>query len=207
MTWPSSPFSSTEMPLSSTTNWPTENDTIDSTAYDDLNSTVTEPMTTTRIETTIPITSPSPRPTKISMASSVSPRDRHRYNVEDACILQHVRTNYITPLIWWMVLIHSVLFFPLKKYDSTIQGYARMGGEIGVLIGVALYLGAAAREARFLGRKMFFENLVSSNLPLKKMVVLKHFHYLCRPLLRRESSFWFLACSSSPWSSCAGSVW
>lgn len=99
MTWPSSPFSSTEMPLSSTTNWPTENDTIDSTAYDDLNSTVTEPMTTTRIETTIPITSPSPRPTKISMASSVSPRDRHRYNVEDACILQHVRTNYITPLI------------------------------------------------------------------------------------------------------------
>lgn len=69
-----------------------------------------------------------------------------------------------------MVLIHSVFcfFFSLKKYDSTIQGYARMGGEIGVLIGVALYLGAAAREARFLGRKMFFENLVSSNLPLKR---------------------------------------
>lgn len=122
MTWPSSPFSSTEMPLSSTTNWPTENDTIDSTAYDDLNSTVTEPMTTTRIETTIPITSPSPRPTKISMASSVSPRDRHRYNVEDACILQHVRTNYITPLIWWMVLIHSVFFPPEKVrfYDTRL---------------------------------------------------------------------------------------
>lgn len=37
-----------------------------------------------------------------------------------------------------------------------------MVGETGVLIGVVLYLGAAAREARFLGRKMFFENLVSS---------------------------------------------
>jgi len=150
------------MPLSSTTNWPIENDTIDPTAYDDLNGTVTEPITTIRIETTVPITSPSPRPTKIAMASSVSPRDRHRYTEEDACILQHVIPKYYAPyLMDRMMLIHSIFVFPGKKYDPTIQGYARMGGEIGVLIGVALYLGAAAREARFLGRKMFFENLVS----------------------------------------------
>lgn len=67
-----------------------ENETIDPTAYDNLNITIiTEPITTIRLETTVPITSPSPRPTKIPMGSSMSPR--LRYAEEDACILQHVK--------------------------------------------------------------------------------------------------------------------
>nr|CAH0100413.1 unnamed protein product [Daphnia galeata] len=155
MTWSSSPFSSSEMPLSSTTNWPMENETIDPTAYDNLNITIiTEPITTIRLETTVPITSPSPRPTKIPMGSSMSPR--LRYAEEDACILQH--------------------------YDSTIQGYARMGGEIGVLIGVALYLAAAAREAHFLGRKMFFENLATA--PSRVLFLISCFFVIAMVFLR-----------------------
>ena len=68
-----------------------ENETIDPTAYD-LNITIiTEPITTIRLETTVPITSPSPRPTKIPIGSSMSPRPR--YAEEDACILQRVKKN------------------------------------------------------------------------------------------------------------------
>ncbi|KAI9554266.1 putative transient receptor potential cation channel subfamily V member 6 [Daphnia sinensis] len=128
MTWPSSSFPSSEMPMSSTTYWPTENDTIDPSTYDDWNGTVTDPTKPLRTDPTIPITSTRPRTTSNPVTSSVSPKSGHK----------HV------------------------PYDPTIQGYARMVGEAGVLIGVVLYLGAAAREARFLGRKMFFENLATA---------------------------------------------
>ena len=47
----------------------------------------------------------------------------------------------------------------LLQYETN-EDYARGGAEIGVIIGAFMYLAAAGREAWFLGRKMFFENLV-----------------------------------------------
>lgn len=51
----------------------------------------------------------------------------------------------------------------MLQYETT-QDYIRFGAEVGVVIGVFMYLAAAGREAWFLGRKMFFENLVLQTL-------------------------------------------
>ena len=137
--WSSSPFTS-EMPITSTY-WPAVNDsTIDPSYYDELNATVAEPTVSVRIKrpapspVTIPaITSPNPSPT--SHHSTPRYRDYDDDDEED-CTLQ--------------------------KYE-TLRDYIRLGTEIGVVVGMVLYMAAAAREARFLGRKMFFENLVNLN--------------------------------------------
>lgn len=52
--------------------------------------------------------------------------------------------------------------------------YIRGVTEIGVVIGVTLYLSAAGREAYFLGRKMFFENLVGQQMKkaVKRIILL-----------------------------------
>ena len=50
-------------------------------------------------------------------------------------------------------------FFFYIQYE-TLHDYIRMGAEIGVVLGAVVYLFDAAREASFLGKHMFFENLV-----------------------------------------------
>lgn len=151
----SSPFTS-EAPISSTP-WSNLNDTTDSSTYDDVNST-TEPMTSpitlpvTRPPTS-PITSPSPT---ANPAKSSKPPLKDLYDDEEvACALKTVNWQKKT------IFRHrfNIIFFLLNQY-TTFQEKIRMVTEIGVLTGVALYLAAAAREAWFLGRKMFFENLV-----------------------------------------------
>ncbi len=138
----SSPFTS-EIPISSTsTYWPTVNDssTIDPSYYDDLNATVIVSAVTVRTTrtatspTTMPITSPITSPSPSPSSNPSTTYHRYERGEERDCTL--------------------------LKYE-TVQDYIRFGTEIGVLAGMALYMIAAAREARFLGRKMFFENLVN----------------------------------------------
>lgn len=82
-----------------------------------------------------------------------------RYD-QDACYLSKVR---------WMDLFFSIgyrrsmvvlLFFFFYIQYETLHDYIRMGAEIGVVLGAVVYLFDAAREASFLGKHMFFENLV-----------------------------------------------
>lgn len=48
---------------------------------------------------------------------------------------------------------------------NTFEAKIRFSAEIAMTVGAFLYLLAAVREARFLGLRMFFENLVG----LKKL--------------------------------------
>lgn len=48
-----------------------------------------------------------------------------------------------------------------------IQSKVRIAAEVAMFFGAFSYLAAAVREARFLGIRMFYENLVRRKKPLK----------------------------------------
>lgn len=50
---------------------------------------------------------------------------------------------------------------------ESIQAQIRLGAEVCMLLGAFTYLAAAVREARFLGGRMFFENLVNFKFVIK----------------------------------------
>lgn len=58
---------------------------------------------------------------------------------------------------WWDNLQEKCRLMQLNTLESQI----RIGAEIAITVGAFLYLAAAVREARFLGTRMFFENLVN----------------------------------------------
>lgn len=55
------------------------------------------------------------------------------------------------------------------QLDST-EAKVRMVAELTMLVCAFFYLAAAVREARFLGLRMFFENLVSIYQPAASVV-------------------------------------
>lgn len=57
---------------------------------------------------------------------------------------------------WWDNLQEECRLMNLEKLD----GQVRFTAELCITLGAFLYLAAAVREARFLGLRMFFENLV-----------------------------------------------
>lgn len=57
---------------------------------------------------------------------------------------------------WWDNLQEECR---LMNFDHA-QSQIRFAAEIGITFGALFYLAAAVREARFLGLRMFFENLV-----------------------------------------------
>lgn len=57
---------------------------------------------------------------------------------------------------WWDNLQEECRLMQLDTFEAKI----RFSAEIAITIGAFLYLLAAVREARFLGLRMFFENLV-----------------------------------------------
>lgn len=57
---------------------------------------------------------------------------------------------------WWENLTEECR---LMKFDSNLTKF-RLAAEVCMLLGAFSYLIAAVREARFLGGRMFFENLV-----------------------------------------------
>lgn len=59
---------------------------------------------------------------------------------------------------WWDNLKEECRLMQLETVESQI----RISAEVLITIGSFLYLAAAVREARFLGGRMFFENLVSN---------------------------------------------
>lgn len=60
---------------------------------------------------------------------------------------------------WWDNLQEECRLMQLETPEAKI----RLAAEIAITVGAFLYLAAAIREARFLGTRMFFENLVSKN--------------------------------------------
>lgn len=58
---------------------------------------------------------------------------------------------------WWDNLAEECRLMQLDSLEAKI----RFSAEIAITIGSFLYLISAVREARFLGLRMFFENLVS----------------------------------------------
>jgi len=50
---------------------------------------------------------------------------------------------------------------PIRAY-ATVADYIRLGTEMGVVLGSLGYLFVACNEARFLGRRMFLENMVTA---------------------------------------------
>lgn len=58
---------------------------------------------------------------------------------------------------WWDNLQEECRLMQL----DTIESQIRIGAELAITVGAFLYLAAAVREARFLGTRMFFENLVN----------------------------------------------
>lgn len=58
---------------------------------------------------------------------------------------------------WWDNLREECRLMAVDQADQQI----RLITEVGMLIGAFVYLCAAFREARFLGGRMFYENLVS----------------------------------------------
>lgn len=59
---------------------------------------------------------------------------------------------------WWDNLREECRLMNLETPESLV----RFTAELGITFGAFLYLAAAVREARFLGLRMFFENLVRS---------------------------------------------
>lgn len=57
---------------------------------------------------------------------------------------------------WWDALTEECRLMQLNTSEAKI----RLTAEIAIVIGAFIYLGSAIREARFLGGRMFFENLV-----------------------------------------------
>lgn len=55
------------------------------------------------------------------------------------------------------------LIAEIQLQYETVADYIRLGSEIGVVLGALAYLFAACNEARFLGRRMFLENMVNLN--------------------------------------------
>lgn len=69
---------------------------------------------------------------------------------------------------WWDNLQEECRLMNLEKLD----GQVRFTAELCITLGAFLYLAAAVREARFLGLRMFFENLVLVLVVLTMMSVL-----------------------------------
>lgn len=65
---------------------------------------------------------------------------------------------------WWENLTEECR---LMNLDSD-QAKVRLIAEVCMLLGAFAYLGAAVREARFLGGRMFFENLVTQFLERRR---------------------------------------
>ncbi|CAG9764155.1 unnamed protein product [Ceutorhynchus assimilis] len=59
---------------------------------------------------------------------------------------------------WWDNLQEECRLMNLDKEESQV----RFAAEIGITFGAFFYLAAAVREARFLGLRMFFENLMTA---------------------------------------------
>lgn len=57
---------------------------------------------------------------------------------------------------WWDNLTEECRLMNLNDPESKV----RVIGEITMTLGAFIYLASAVREARFLGARMFFENLV-----------------------------------------------
>lgn len=63
---------------------------------------------------------------------------------------------------WWENLTEECRLMQLNSTPAKI----RITAEIAIVVGAFIYLSAAVREARFLGLRMFFENLVSIYIPI-----------------------------------------
>lgn len=57
---------------------------------------------------------------------------------------------------WWDNLQEECRLMQLETPEAKV----RFAAEIAITVGAFLYLASAIREARFLGTRMFFENLV-----------------------------------------------
>ncbi|KAG5878666.1 hypothetical protein JTB14_015599 [Gonioctena quinquepunctata] len=79
---------------------------------------------------------------------------------------------------WWDNLREECRLMQLDSLEAKI----RLSAEIAMTIGAFLYLAAAVREARFLGGRMFFENLKTS--PSRVMFLFSCILMLLIPLLR-----------------------
>ncbi|XP_053601243.1 transient receptor potential cation channel subfamily V member 5 [Plodia interpunctella] len=81
---------------------------------------------------------------------------------------------------WWEGLTEECR---LMNFDN-LQAKVRIGTELVLWVGALSYIGAALREARFLGLKMFFENL--STVPSRVMFLFSCLLMIFLPTLR----FW-----------------
>ncbi|XP_023309951.1 transient receptor potential cation channel subfamily V member 5 [Anoplophora glabripennis] len=79
---------------------------------------------------------------------------------------------------WWDNLQEECRLMQLETPEAKI----RLAAEVAITIGAFLYLGAAIREARFLGTRMFFENLRTS--PSRVMFLFSCILMLIIPWLR-----------------------
>ncbi|CAG9764165.1 unnamed protein product [Ceutorhynchus assimilis] len=78
----------------------------------------------------------------ISLIDNMDHNDDDDYDVEE----------------WWDNLQEECRLMNLDKEESQV----RFAAEIGITFGAFFYLAAAVREARFLGLRMFFENLMTA---------------------------------------------
>lgn len=79
---------------------------------------------------------------------------------------------------WWDNLREECRLMQLDSLEAKI----RFSSEIAISIGAFLYLAAAIREARFLGTRMFFENLVGFVFCCCKLTItsiLENFTFSC----------------------------
>lgn len=60
---------------------------------------------------------------------------------------------------WWDSLTEECRLMNLDSSEAKI----RVTGEVTMTLGAFIYLASAVREARFLGARMFFENLVRTD--------------------------------------------
>ena len=80
-----------------------------------------------------------------------------------ACFLSKVT---VSSQKYYFHLLVAFTFW-LLQYE-TLKDYIRLGAEVAVVLGAVVYLMDAGREASFLGKHMFFENLVSGQLSVTK---------------------------------------
>ncbi|KPJ13765.1 Transient receptor potential cation channel subfamily V member 5 [Papilio machaon] len=79
---------------------------------------------------------------------------------------------------WWEDLTEECRLMNLDSWQAKV----RISGELLLWVGALAYIGAALREARFLGLKMFFENL--STVPSRVMFLFSCLLMLALPTLR-----------------------
>ncbi|KAJ0181333.1 hypothetical protein K1T71_003418 [Dendrolimus kikuchii] len=79
---------------------------------------------------------------------------------------------------WWEDLTEECRLMNFETWQAKL----RISAELLLWVGACLYFGAAVREARFLGLKMFFENL--STVPSRVMFLFSCFLMMILPTLR-----------------------